>query len=92
VTEADLFKAAERIWNLERLFNLREGITGKEDTLPTRLLQEPMPSGPAKGHVVELDVLLRDYYQVRNWDEKGAPRPEKLKELGLEEEGKAVRR
>ena len=92
VTEADLFKAAERIWNVERLFNLREGITGKEDTLPTRLLQEPMPAGPAKGHVVELDVLLQDYYKVRNWDEQGAPKPEKLKELGLEEEGKAALR
>jgi aldehyde:ferredoxin oxidoreductase len=92
VTEADLFKAAERIWNVERLFNLREGITGKEDTLPTRLLQEPMPAGPAKGHVVELDVLLQDYYKVRNWDDQGAPKPEKLKELGLEEEGKAALR
>ncbi|MDH4264352.1 MAG: aldehyde ferredoxin oxidoreductase family protein [Deltaproteobacteria bacterium] len=92
LTEQDLFKAAERIWNLERLFNLREGITGKEDTLPPRLLKEPMPDGPAKGHVVELDVLLQDYYQVCNWDKQGVPKPEKLKELGLEEEGKAALR
>ncbi|MBM4330652.1 MAG: aldehyde ferredoxin oxidoreductase family protein [Deltaproteobacteria bacterium] len=88
--ELDLFKAGERIWNLERLFNFREGLTGKDDALPPRLLKEPMPAGPAKGHIVELDTLLKDYYKVRNWDEKGVPRPEKLKELDLEEEGKAA--
>jgi len=89
-TEPDLFKTGERIWNLERLFNFREGITGRDDTLPPRLLKEPLPAGPAKGQVVELDVLLKDYYQARNWDENGVPRIEKLKELGLEDEGKAA--
>ena len=89
-SEPDLFRTGERIWNLERLFNLREGLTGRDDTLPPRLLQEPMPAGPAKGQVVELAVLLKDYYQTRNWDENGVPRFEKLKELGLEEEGKAA--
>jgi len=89
-TEQDLFKTGERIWNLERLFNFREGITGKDDTLPPRLLKEPMPAGPAKGQVVELDILLKDYYQTRDWDENGVPRPEKLKELGLEEEGRVA--
>jgi aldehyde:ferredoxin oxidoreductase len=89
-TQQDLFKTGERIWNLERLFNFREGLTGKDDTLPPRLLKEPMPAGPAKGQVVELDILLKDYYQTRDWDENGVPRPEKLKELGLEEEGRVA--
>ncbi len=92
VSEEDLFGAGERVWNLERLFNLREGISGADDTLPPRLLKEPMPGGPAKDQVVELDVLLRDYYRARGWDEKGIPEPAKLKELGLEEEGKFIKR
>ncbi|MBI5966399.1 MAG: aldehyde ferredoxin oxidoreductase C-terminal domain-containing protein [Deltaproteobacteria bacterium] len=84
----DLLKAGERIWNLERLFNLREGFGRRDDTLPPRLLHEPMPEGPAKGHIVELDQLLEDYYKVRAWDERGVPTPEKLDELGLSAEGK----
>jgi aldehyde:ferredoxin oxidoreductase len=87
----DLMTAGERIWNLERLFNLREGFTRKDDTLPPRLLQEPMPSGPAKGNIVELDYLLQDYYRIREWDERGVPTPEKLAMLGLTEEGKTFK-
>jgi len=86
----DLMTAGERIWNLERLFNLREGFTGKDDTLPARLLHEPMPAGPAQGHVVELDHLLQDYYRVREWDERGVPTPEKLAKLGLSAEGTTI--
>jgi aldehyde:ferredoxin oxidoreductase len=86
----DLMTAGERIWNLERLFNLREGFTRQDDTLPPRLLHEPMPQGPARGHIVELAPLLEDYYRVRGWDERGVPQPEKLAELGLSEEGKAA--
>ena len=76
-------KTGERIFNLERLFNLKAGFTGKDDTLPPRMLKEPMPEGPAKGHVVELDKMLPEYYKLRGWDENGVPTPEKLKELGL---------
>jgi aldehyde:ferredoxin oxidoreductase len=86
----DLMTAGERIWNLERLFNLREGFARKDDTLPPRLLHEPMPAGPAKGNVVELDHLLQDYYRVREWDERGVPTPEKLAKLGLSAEGKTI--
>lgn len=75
--------AGERIWNLERLFNLKAGITKKDDTLPPRMLEEPIPSGPAKGQVHELHVMLPEYYQLRGWDENGVPTEEKLKELGL---------
>lgn len=80
----ELMRTGERIWNLERLFNLQAGLTGKDDTLPERLLKEPISSGPAKGKVVELDKMLPEYYQLRGWDSEGIPTKEKLRELGLE--------
>jgi aldehyde:ferredoxin oxidoreductase len=73
----------ERIWNLERLYNLREGIDGAQDTLPTRFLKEPLEEGPSSGRVVDLDKLLGDYYRSRGWDEAGVPTSGKLEELGL---------
>ncbi|MDL1969659.1 MAG: aldehyde ferredoxin oxidoreductase family protein [Candidatus Desulfofervidaceae bacterium] len=85
-TEA-LLKAGERIWNLERLFNLKAGIRPEEDTLPKRLLEEPIPEGPSKGHVHRLSELLPLYYQVRGWSEQGIPTEEKLVELGLKDIG-----
>ncbi len=90
ITVEGLWLAGERIWNLERLFNLREGFRREHDTLPLRLLKEPMPAGPAAGHMVELDILLADYYRVRGWDENGVPTIEKLAQLGLSEEGSRV--
>ena len=83
-SDDELMKAGERIWNMERLFNLKAGLTGKDDTLPPRLLKEPIPSGPSKGEVCELDRMLPEYYQLRGWDEEGRPTKEKLEELGLE--------
>lgn len=80
----ELMKAGERIWNLEKVFNLKAGITGKDDRLPDRLTKEPMPSGPAKGKVVELGKMLPEYYELRGWDKEGVPTKERLKELGLE--------
>lgn len=82
-TTEELLKAGERIWNLERLFNLQAGIDVLHDTLPKRLLDEPMPDGPSKGKVHQLSVLLPEYYKVRGWDDKGVPTKEKLTELGL---------
>jgi aldehyde:ferredoxin oxidoreductase len=79
----ELMKAGERIWNLEKIFNLKAGITGKDDRLPDRLLKEPMPGGPAKGKVAELSKMLPEYYQLRGWDKEGVPTKERLKELGL---------
>jgi len=78
-----VLKAGERIWNLERLFNLREGFSKADDTLPERLLKEPMPEGPNKGAVHRLGELLPEYYEIRGWDEDGVPKEEKKKELGL---------
>ena len=76
-------RTGERIMNLERLFNLKAGLTGKDDTLPKRMLEEPMPEGPAKGMVAHLSEMLPEYYKLRGWDSNGAPTEEKLKELGL---------
>ena len=76
----------ERIVNLNRCFNVREGITRRDDTLPDRLTKEPAPEGPAKGQVVELDQMLDEYYWVRGWRiSDGIPTPETLRRLGLED-------
>ncbi len=80
-TPEEVMTAAERVYNLERMFVLKAGST--EDTLPHRMLNEPLPDGPAKGKVVELDKMLPEFYQLRGWDEKGWPTKEKLEELGL---------
>ena len=83
-TEETLLQAGERVFNLERLFLLKAGFTKDDDTLPQRMLEEPMPEGPAKGHVVELDQMLPEFYRLRGWDENGVPTDAKLAELGLE--------
>jgi aldehyde:ferredoxin oxidoreductase len=78
-------ETGERIYNLERAFNVREGLTRADDTLPKRLLEEPLPEGPAEGQVNNLDILLDPYYEFRGWDKiTGKPTPEKLREVGLE--------
>ncbi|MBT3389616.1 MAG: aldehyde ferredoxin oxidoreductase family protein [Chloroflexi bacterium] len=84
-TPESVLQAGERVFNLERMFLIRAGFTGKDDTLPPRMLNEPLPSGPAKGHVVRLDDMLPEFYRVQGWDENGIPTPEKLAELGLSE-------
>jgi len=82
-SEESLLTVGERIWNLERLFNIRAGFSGKDDTLPQRMLKEPLPEGPAKGQVCKLNEMLPDYYEIRGWDKKGVPTEDKLKALGL---------
>ncbi len=79
----ELLLAGERIWNLEKLFNLRAGFSRKDDTLPPRLLHEPMPAGPAAGKTVPLTEMLDEYYRLRGWDDQGCPTPEKLAALHL---------
>lgn len=81
----DLIRVGERVWNLERLYNLREGFTRADDTLPPRLLQEAIPDGPSKGWVNHLEPMLKEYYRARGWDENGVPLRTKLEELGLSE-------
>ena len=81
-TEA-FMKAGERIWNLERLWNLKIGYTAKDDTLPERLLKSPIKTGPSKGAVNRLHEMLPEYYAHRGWDPKGVPTTEKLANLAL---------
>lgn len=77
-------ETGERIWNLERQFNLAAGLTAKDDTLPKRILEEPAPSGAAKGLVSQLKTMLPVYYQQRGWNAEGVPTAETLQRLGLE--------
>jgi aldehyde:ferredoxin oxidoreductase len=83
-TADHLREAGERICNLERLFNLREGFTRADDTLPRRFLKDAVLGVDGKSHTVDLDRLLTDYYTVRGWDEEGKPLPETLRRLQLE--------
>lgn len=83
-TEEDLMMVGERVWTLERLYNLREGFTNEDDTLPDRLLNDPVQEGPSEGFVANLAPMLKEYYAFREWDENGVPRPEKLQELSLD--------
>ena len=85
-TVESYLKCGERIWNLIRLFNLREGLKPGSDDLPPRLFKESFTKGPAKGIVIpkeEFEKSLQEYYSIRGWDEKGVPSVEKLEELGL---------
>ncbi|NOZ88372.1 MAG: aldehyde ferredoxin oxidoreductase, partial [Crenarchaeota archaeon] len=83
-TEEELLTIGERIYNVERLFGVREGIY--KDTLSERLLNEPLPDGPAKGKTAReaLEAYLPEYYKLRGWVD-GKPTPETLRRLGLEE-------
>jgi aldehyde:ferredoxin oxidoreductase len=83
VEPQELLLLGERIWNAERLFNLAAGFTRADDTLPPRLLHEPVPAGPAKGQVVDLPPMLDEYYISRGWDGGGVPSAAKLERLGL---------
>ena len=82
-TYDDFLKIGERTWNLERLWNLKAGLTKADDSLPKRLLREAHKDGPSKGVTVNLDAMLPAYYQERGWDEEGVPGQEKLVALGL---------
>lgn len=82
-TVENLTLIGERIWNMEKDFNLRAGFTRKDDALPKRLMTEAAKTGPAKGVVSGLDKMLPIYYQVRGWDEEGRIKPETRKRLGL---------
>ncbi|WP_448807674.1 aldehyde ferredoxin oxidoreductase family protein [Aminobacterium mobile] len=86
----DLFKASERVINIERLFNIREGFSKKDDYLPQRFSTGPAPDGPGKGQVVDQDKLLELVYKIKGWDSQGVPTKEKLSELDLTEIGKKL--
>ncbi len=73
----------ERIWNMEKQFNLAAGLTRKDDDLPPRLKTEPAKTGPAKGLVNGIDKMLPEYYQIRGWSVEGVPNTDTLQRLGL---------
>ena len=86
MTAAEMGKAGERINNLARIFNIREGLTRQDDTLPPRAMKDPIQSGVSAGNVItqeELDIMLDGYYEARGWTKSGVPRMDKLEELGL---------
>ena len=86
MTPAELAKAGERMSNIARLINIREGLSRKDDTLPYRTMHDPIPDAPSKGSFVsqeELDLMLDAYYNFRGWSNQGVPSAEKLDELGL---------
>jgi aldehyde:ferredoxin oxidoreductase len=89
MTPEELKKSGERINTIARLINIREGLGRKDDTLPWKVMNMPIPDeGPVKGAFVsqeELDLLLDDYYESRGWTLEGVPTAEKLKEIGMDD-------
>jgi aldehyde:ferredoxin oxidoreductase len=81
-TPEQVAQTGERITNLQRIYSMKCGITGADDRLPKRLLQ-PTSEGGQEGHVPDLALQLKEYYQIRGWDENGRPTKAKLEELGL---------
>lgn len=90
----DLLKASERVWNLNRLFYIKEkGEARAADMPPERIYKDPVENGPTKGKKMKLEdveKLLDDYYSLRGWDKEGIPTNAKLEELGLKEDGEKV--
>lgn len=82
-TADSLLAAGERIYNIERLYNLESGVTPDQDTLPKRLLEDPIPSGPSKDWVHKLSELLPEYYELRGWSPEGIPTIERLAKLEI---------
>ena len=80
-SDAEVLLKGERIWNLEKQFNIAAGV--EKDTLPPRILRDKLTEGPAAGKVNELHTMLQEYYAARGWDADGVPTAEKRKELNL---------
>ena len=85
-SEQDLRVIGRRVWNLVRAFNVREGFSRKDDTLPERIEKEPLPTGKPKGRVVsraDFEKMLSEYYSLWGWDQDGKPTKETLVQVGL---------
>jgi aldehyde:ferredoxin oxidoreductase len=86
MTVEELERVGERVINLERLFNVREGARRKDDVLPWRVMHEPIPDGPSAGMYCppeELSMMVDRYYALRGWDGDGVPTPARLAALGI---------
>ena len=89
LTEEDYLKTGERIWNLIRLFNVREGISSSDDVLPERFTNEKLPEGDGQGLMIQQETLEKakaEYYALRGWSKEGIPTIELLKSVGLSSE------
>ncbi len=86
----NLLAIGERVNNLTRLFNLREGLKAIDDALPDRFSDVPISEGPLKGCTVDIGQMMEEYYHLRGWDKEGRPLPDKLEELNLVKEGENV--
>ncbi len=82
-TAADFIECGERVWNLERLWNIKAGFSSKDDTLPPRMFNEPIRTGTSKGQVSRVPEMLPEYYKARGWSPEGVPTEDKLKALAL---------
>jgi aldehyde:ferredoxin oxidoreductase len=83
-SENDIEEVGKRVIDFERMFNNREGISKKDDTLPKRYFDDPMPLNLSKGHHIdrdEFDKMLSRYYKIRNWTDDGIVKKERVKEL-----------
>ncbi len=83
LSDDDMLEIGDRIWNIERLFNIESGVDPSQDTLPRRLLEDGIPDGPSKGWVNKLSEMLPEYYELRGWSPEGFPTDEKLMALGI---------
>jgi aldehyde:ferredoxin oxidoreductase len=86
MTLEEFLQAGERASNLKRMYNLRFGLTRKDDTLPSRITTEPFKDGGSEGYLPQLGPMLAEYYEHRGWSKDGIPLAAKLEELGLEQE------
>lgn len=84
---ANLIQRGNKIYNMERLYNLKAGIERDQDTLPPRFTDEPLEEGFSKDKTVPIETMLEEYYRVRKWDEQGVPKEELLTELHLKSGG-----
>jgi aldehyde:ferredoxin oxidoreductase len=95
-TPADIMKYGEKVFTQLKAYNVREGLTRKDDTWPDRFFNEPLPEGPTRGSVLSRDKinhLLDEYYLLRGWDIKtGIPTREKLTKLGLDSIAKELKK
>ena len=88
-----ILRSGERIYTIERAFNARDGFARQDDFLPERFIKEPIPDGPCKGQVFEMNVLLDDYYQARGWDvETGLLTEKKMYDLELQSEAAELKK
>jgi aldehyde:ferredoxin oxidoreductase len=81
----EFMESGERICNLTRMFNIRRGISRKDDTLPPRILTRKRSTGINPEYLPHLGMMLSEYYMCKGWTEEGIPTAEKLNELGLRE-------